>query len=110
MALPGTPASASVSSFGPPCPPLLAPLRPRIFPLPPLLPLPALLPQVTFKVKRTTRFEKIIQAFCSRKAVDPQQVRFIYDGQRILPSQTPADFDMENDDTIDAFLEQVGGC
>ena len=63
-----------------------------------------------FKVKPTTRFEKIFNAFCQKKAVDQAQVRFVFDGARISPNSTPADLDMTDGDTIDAFLEQIGGC
>ena len=38
------------------------------------------------------------------------QVRFVYDGNRLNPASTPSEMDMEEGDTIDAFLEQIGGC
>ncbi|KAK2078376.1 hypothetical protein QBZ16_003216 [Prototheca wickerhamii] len=65
--------------------------------------------EVVFKVKKTTKFEKILNAFCQKKAVDISQVRFVFDGTRINPSMTPEDMDMEDGDTVDAFLEQTGG-
>jgi small ubiquitin-related modifier len=37
-------------------------------------------------------------------------VRFLFDGTRINPTQTPKDLDMEDGDSIDAMMEQVGGC
>ena len=94
---------------------------------------------MVFKVKKTTKFEKILNAFCQKKAVDISQVRFVFDGTRINPSMTPEDMDMEDGDTVrwlcgagarkiradthsllvndparlfsqvDAFLEQTGG-
>lgn len=66
--------------------------------------------EVHFKVKMTTKFEKIFNAFCSRKALQPDAVRFLFDGTRINPTQTPKDLDMEDGDSIDAMMEQVGGC
>lgn len=33
--------------------------------------------QVVFKVKPTTKFEKILNAFCNKKAVDVAQVRLL---------------------------------
>ncbi|KAL4440710.1 hypothetical protein ABPG77_000419 [Micractinium sp. CCAP 211/92] len=65
--------------------------------------------EVVFRVKPHTKFEKIINAFCQKKSVDPGQVRFVYDGNRLNPTSTPADVEMEEGDTIDAFLEQIGG-
>jgi hypothetical protein len=37
------------------------------------------------------------------------QVRFVFDGNRLNPGSSPADEGMEDGDTIDAFLEQIGG-
>mmetsp|Transcript_4029 Transcript_4029/g.18393 ORF Transcript_4029/g.18393 Transcript_4029/m.18393 type:complete len:93 (+) Transcript_4029:94-372(+) len=66
--------------------------------------------EVHFKVRQTTKFEKIFTAFCSRKSLQPGAVRFLFDGQRINPTQTPQELDMEDGDSIDAMMEQVGGC
>ena len=38
-----------------------------------------------------------------------QNVRFLFDGERLLESQTPADIGMENGDEIEVVIEQVGG-
>ena len=35
--------------------------------------------------------------------------RFFFDGQAILETQTPEQLGMEDDDLVDAFLQQVGG-
>ena len=61
--------------------------------------------EVVFKVKRTTKFEKIMQAFCQKKAWDISQVRFVFDGQRVQKTQTPADLDMEDGDV--SFLSFI---
>lgn len=63
--------------------------------------------QVVFKVKKTTKFEKILNAFCQKKAVDISQVRFVFDGTRINPSMTPEDMDMEDGDTV-SWNEWIG--
>ncbi|KAI3436522.1 hypothetical protein D9Q98_005939 [Chlorella vulgaris] len=65
--------------------------------------------EVVFRVKGHTKFEKIISAFCQKKSVDPAQVRFVFDGNRINAQSTPDDEGMVEGDTIDAFLEQIGG-
>eukprot|EP00740_Mantoniella_antarctica_P006241 CAMPEP_0181363246 /NCGR_PEP_ID=MMETSP1106-20121128/8588_1 /TAXON_ID=81844 /ORGANISM="Mantoniella antarctica, Strain SL-175" /LENGTH=93 /DNA_ID=CAMNT_0023477555 /DNA_START=41 /DNA_END=322 /DNA_ORIENTATION=- len=66
--------------------------------------------EVHFKVRQTTKFQKIFDAFCSRKALSSDSVRFLFDGQRINPNMTPKDLEMEDGDSIDAMMEQVGGC
>ncbi|OJA08284.1 hypothetical protein AZE42_03792 [Rhizopogon vesiculosus] len=36
-------------------------------------------------------------------------MRFLYDGARINEDNTPGSLDMENNDTSDVMVEQVGG-
>ena len=66
--------------------------------------------EVVFKVKRTTKMKRVLQAFCDRKGWQASQVRFAFDGQRVDEDMSPEDLGMEDNDTIDAFLEQIGGC
>ena len=67
--------------------------------------------EVYFKVKRTTevgtirsflenlildismsaQFRKVMNAYCKKVGADPDSVRFLFDGVRIRPEQTPAD-------------------
>ncbi|RKP26949.1 ubiquitin-related domain-containing protein, partial [Syncephalis pseudoplumigaleata] len=65
--------------------------------------------EVFFKIKRTTALKKLMHAYCERQGKSVESVRFLYDGIRILPDNTPAELEMEDDDTIDVMVEQVGG-
>jgi len=65
--------------------------------------------EVVFKVKRTTKMRRVLQAFCDRKGWNAREVRFTYDGQRVEEDMSPEDLGMESHDMIDAFLEQMGG-
>lgn len=62
-----------------------------------------------FKVKKTTRMEKVFSTYAQRKGVNLASLRFLIDGERINPSQSPAELDMEDHDQIDCMLEQQGG-
>lgn len=62
-----------------------------------------------FKVRPSTKFGKVFEAYCQRKALQPNMVRFLIDGERIRADQTPEDLDMDDGDCIDAMMEQVGG-
>lgn len=66
--------------------------------------------EVYFKVKKTTPFRRIMEAYCSKVGVETGQVRFLFDGERIEASQTPESLDLEDEDTIDAMVQQLGGC
>lgn len=61
-------------------------------------------------MKPHQRFEKVMQHFCIKKGVEMRYVKFLHDGQRVLADDTPEKLGMENDDRIDAVLEQIGGC
>jgi small ubiquitin-related modifier len=57
----------------------------------------------------TTPLQKLMAAFCQRQGVAQNSVRFLFDGERIAPTQSPKDLDMEDGDVIDVMVEQVGG-
>ncbi|KZT65526.1 hypothetical protein DAEQUDRAFT_716444 [Daedalea quercina L-15889] len=63
----------------------------------------------TVKVKPITPFAKVFQAAEKRFNKDPGTLKFLFDGQRLRPEMTPAEVEMEDGDTVDAHLEQLGG-
>ena len=101
-----------------------------------------------FKVRATTKFSKarlrragsaprtglaktrhqIFEAYCSKKSVARDHVRFLFDGQRINPESTPsearrrepaaafltrpraAQLEMEDGDSIDAMARAAARC
>ena len=65
--------------------------------------------EVYFKIKKQTPIEKLMNAYCTRQAIDPNSIRFLFDGQRIQKNQTAKELDMQDDDVIDAVLQQTGG-
>lgn len=65
---------------------------------------------VQFKIKKATQLKKLMQAYCDRQGLDANQIRFRFDGTPIQDTDSPASLDMEDDDTIDVFTQQTGGC
>lgn len=45
--------------------------------------------EVYFKIKRSTALKKLMQAYCERQGKTLNSVRFLYDGARIRPENTP---------------------
>ena len=45
--------------------------------------------EVFFKIKRTTQLKKLMDAFCDRQGKMPSTVRFLLDGERVNPTDTP---------------------
>ncbi|GAB5587541.1 SUMO protein smt3 [Umbelopsis nana] len=63
--------------------------------------------EVFFKIKRSTNLKKLMDAYCERQGKSTSSVRFLYDGIRIQPTKQ---LDMEDGDSIDVMVEQIGGC
>ena len=69
--------------------------------------------EVVFKVKRTSKFNRVLDAFCSKKSWNAEQVRFIFDGQRVMEEHTPDDLGLENGDVgvfVVVFAFILSGC
>ncbi|KAF2484375.1 ubiquitin-related domain-containing protein [Neohortaea acidophila] len=66
--------------------------------------------EVFFKIKRTTQLKKLMDAFCERQGKTPQSCRFLFDGQRVNPTDNPELLDMQDGDTLEVHQEQIGGC
>lgn len=45
--------------------------------------------EVFFKIKRTTALSKLMNAFCDRQGKQLQTVRFLFDGARVNPTDSP---------------------
>jgi small ubiquitin-related modifier len=64
--------------------------------------------EVHFKIRMNTKLVKVFAAFCTRKALDEDSVRFLFKGQRMAPYHTGESWDMEDGDEIQAMMEQMG--
>ena len=61
-----------------------------------------------FKVKKTTKLDKVFNAYSTRKGVAATSLRFLFDGSRVRGDQTPADIGMADGDQFDCMLVQQG--
>ncbi|TNY23905.1 ubiquitin-2 like Rad60 SUMO-like-domain-containing protein [Rhodotorula diobovata] len=71
-------------------------------------------PDLVIKVKKTTKLSKMMNAYCQRAGKSLNEVRFMYEGERLQPDQTVESLDiddLEEDDEviIDVASEAVGG-
>ena len=62
-----------------------------------------------FKIKKSTRMKKVFETYATRKGVQSSSLRFLLDGDRIDPEQTPKMLELDDQDQIDCMLEQTGG-
>ena len=53
--------------------------------------------EVFFKIKRSTKLEKLMNAFCDRQGKSPSSVRFLFEGSRVQPTDTPDAVSARND-------------
>lgn len=80
--------------------------------------------EVFFKIKRSTKLEKLMKAFCERQGKDLNTVRFLYDGDRVTQNDSPdtvcashwhsarsnmLQLGMDDGDTLEVHQEQIGG-
>ncbi|PWY89797.1 ubiquitin-like modifier [Aspergillus heteromorphus CBS 117.55] len=65
--------------------------------------------EVFFKIKRTTQLKKLMDAFCDRQGKQASTVRFLFDGTRVRPEDTPDTLEMADGDTLEVHQEQIGG-
>ena len=54
--------------------------------------------EVFFKIKNSTQLKKLMDAYCQRQSLNANNVRFLFDGERLHENQTPKDMNMENGD------------
>ncbi|XP_057576630.1 small ubiquitin-related modifier 2-like [Hippopotamus amphibius kiboko] len=64
---------------------------------------------VQFKIKRHTPLRKRMKAYCERQRLSMRQIGFRFDGQPINETDTPAQLEMEEEETMDVFPQQTGG-
>lgn len=65
--------------------------------------------EVYFKIKRKTKLEKLMLAYCNRLGQATDAVRFLFDGERVHGDRSPEDIGLEDGDVIDAMVQQTGG-
>ena len=56
------------------------------------------------QVKPHTQMKRIMDAYAQKKAIDANQIRFLYDGNRLQPDQTPTELEMEVHSMLPACL------
>lgn len=66
--------------------------------------------EIFFKCKPHTQMKKLMDAYANRQGVNLNSVRFLFDGERLQGHQTPTDIGLEEGDSIDVVMEQVGGA
>ncbi|KAL5962530.1 Small ubiquitin-related modifier 2-A [Taenia solium] len=64
---------------------------------------------IHFKIKRTTPFKKLMNAYCQRLGLTLANVRFTCDGEHVQYEDTPESLDLHDNDTIEVFQTQTGG-
>jgi small ubiquitin-related modifier len=62
-----------------------------------------------FRVKKNIEFQKIFEAFAKRKNYDLKYIRFTYDGDKLNAHSSPKIQKMEDNDEIQASVQQHGG-
>jgi len=62
--------------------------------------------QILFRIKKTTKMDKLMRSYSNRIGVPIAPLRFLFDGRRINYNETAIDVGMVDGDVIHVFLEQ----
>lgn len=65
--------------------------------------------EIYFRIKPTTPLRRIFEVYSQRMGIQPNNLRFLFDGARLDPEKSPADYKLEQNDTIDVAIHQTGG-
>ncbi|GAB5364357.1 hypothetical protein AAMO2058_000962900 [Amorphochlora amoebiformis] len=65
--------------------------------------------KIQFKIWKTSKFTKMFTAHHKRLSKDIPTYKYFLHGARIQWDQTPAEIDLSDGDSIDAFVEMSGG-
>ena len=65
--------------------------------------------EIHFRVKMTTQMGKLKKSYSERVGVTITSLRFLFDGKRINDKETPKSLEMEQEDVIEVYQEQIGG-
>ena len=63
----------------------------------------------TITVPETMSFQEMKHIYLNQNESQRSKIRLFFDGDRLQDHETPKIVQMENGDTIDVFLEQIGG-
>ncbi|GAV84291.1 Rad60-SLD domain-containing protein [Cephalotus follicularis] len=65
---------------------------------------------VIYRIGRKTPMRRLMLDYCVRMGFVYETVKFSFDGSRLSMTQTADDLELEDDDIIDAWSDQIGGC
>ncbi|HKB54624.1 MAG TPA: hypothetical protein VKD22_11535 [Ramlibacter sp.] len=65
--------------------------------------------EVQFRMKCGSPLKKLMDSYCQRQSISCASVRFLWNGQRVSPEDTPSGLGMQDRDILDAILAQTGG-
>lgn len=66
--------------------------------------------EVFFRIKKTTPLRKLMDVYCDRLGQPRGTIRFIYEGERITNEDTAQSLGIEDNEVIDAMIQQTGGA
>ncbi|MCQ2818849.1 MAG: sumo domain-containing protein [archaeon] len=60
-------------------------------------------------MNKTTKFNKLMNAYCKKAGYQPGAVKFFFDGKLISEDDCPNSMGISNEDEIEALTDQYGG-
>ncbi|CAL4962722.1 unnamed protein product [Urochloa decumbens] len=63
--------------------------------------------QQQFRVYKDEKFDRLLKAYAKKVKLNPSNLAFVFDGEKINPSSTPDDLDLEDDDMIEVCYKRL---
>lgn len=62
--------------------------------------------QQQMRVYKDEKFDKLLKVYAKKAKLNPSDLSFVFDGEKINPSSTPQDLDLEDEDMIEVRRKQ----
>ncbi|KAH6645621.1 ubiquitin family protein, partial [Truncatella angustata] len=64
---------------------------------------------ILFRIRKSTPLDSVMQAFCERQGKNINVVRFLFEGQRVQPTDSPDSLGIIDGDSLSVHQEQIRG-
>jgi small ubiquitin-related modifier len=66
--------------------------------------------EMMFLLKDSTKFAKVFQSYSEKVGIPVESLRIMFDGNRVQDTDTPQSLGLEEEDTLDVYVYQIGGA
>ncbi len=65
--------------------------------------------ELEVKMYEETAMTKLMQGYCVKRNLNVNCLKFVFEGERVVATDTPKSLGIADGDTVEVFAEQQGG-